>query len=333
MITLISVPGTGGAQIFESQPEAALTDPMLVARGQCWGKPLGLNWSWFFVTYPAQVFPMGPSWQQGINDTVGAIQNFVQGNFVLDGYSQGAIVTSHVWRDEILKPQGRLHNRLNDCLGVIEYGPPCRCPGYAFGNTILCGQPVPPAVDGVVTGGIAGPDDLKPEELYFPAGHPLAGQVAVYQHCAVGDLYGDCPTGENPWATALTWKTEAPAGYDENLIYELVQTFDGQNVAALLTQALSLLGITITDATTLPGLILLLTAVIQGATGGSSISIPATGVATPQQVVGLIEAIINGGMFLAQGTGPHSAYDSGPAAAWLTQLGMAHASTTIDHLM
>jgi hypothetical protein len=321
VITLVSVPGTGGAPIFESFPAGALTDPMLAARGQCWGRPLGLNWRFFFVTYPAAVFPMEPSWRQGIENTVGAVQ-MSPGFFVLDGYSQGATVVARVWRDEILNPAGRLHNRLNDCLGVITYGPPLRSPGLAFGNTIICGIPVPPPIEGFVTGGIAGPDCLTAAQCYFPAGHPLAGQVAVYDHAAPGDLYGSCPIGTNPWAAS--WKADCPIGYDENLAYGIIQNFTVATIAPMVTTAATDLGIAIGSGVNLPLLIELGVDAIEAA-AGAPLSIPATGVSGVGQLVGLVVALVNGGMFLIQGTAPHGNYDSGPATGWLIELGKRYA--------
>lgn len=326
MITLVSVPGTGGAPIFESFPAMPgmdapnIIDPMLAAQGQFWGKPFGPNWNYFFVTYPAAVIPMQPSWEVGINNTVGAVQNYIQGPFFLDGYSQGAIVTSHVWRDEILSPTGRLHNRLNDFRGLTEYGPPCRSPGFAFGNTVFCGTPVPPPVDGKTTGGISGPDDLTEEQLYFPVGHPMAGEIAVYQHGAIGDLYADCPVGDNPWSS--TWKTDDPVGYCEWLVYMLVQNISPANLEQLLSAALADLGIALTGLTTLPGLISLILSIIAGASSGAAtINIPIGGITTSAQLVGLIEALLNGGMFLFTGATAHGNYDAGPATEYMVELG------------
>lgn len=320
MITLISVPGTGGALMFEDDPGPILTDPALLARGQFLGPAQGLNWNYFSVTYPAAVFPMGPSWRQGIEEVVYVLRNyFPQGLFVLDGYSQGAIITSHVWRDEILNPAGRLHNRLNDCLGVIEYGPPCRAPGVAYGNTLLWGRPVPQPLDGFTTGGIAGPDDLTPEQCLFPQGHPLAGQPAVYCHANDGDLYGAAPVGDNPWAA------ESGVGHDETLIYNVIQDFDGKNILALVEQLMGVLGV-VSTGFNLGTLISVVAATIEGAIGVGGIpGIPGTGVTSPDQIVSIVEALLNGGMFVLQGAGPHGAYDSGPAIAFLQNLGAQYA--------
>lgn len=335
MITLVSVPGTGGAPIFESFPvttpapgTGSLTDPWLPARGQMLGKPQGLNWFWFLVTYPAAVFPMGPSWRQGIEIVVYVLLNPRQFGIpcwqdangrwvfrhVLDGYSQGAIVVARVWRDEILNPNGRLHHLLPYCLGTITYGPPLRAPGIAYGNTEICGLPVPPPVDGLITGGIAGPDDLTPAQCLFPDGHPLAGQPAVYDHCAVGDLYGDCPVGDNPW-TAIS-----SVGHDENLIYDIIQDFTGSNILAIAKAVIPLLN----PAQDVAQVIAELPALIAGLINTGGITALPTNPSNAQ-IVGFIEALLNGGLFLIQGAGPHGNYNAAPAQAWLEELGKQYA--------
>ena len=343
MITLLSVPGTGGAPIFESFPAMPgmdapnIVDPMLIAQGQCWGRPMGPNWNWFFCSYPAAVFPMGPSWRQGIENVVAVCLNPNQYGIpcwmdlstgkwvfrmVLDGYSQGAIVVARVWRDEILNPNGRLHHLLPYFLGVITYGPPLRSPGIAYGNTVFCGTNPPPPVEGFITGGIGGPDCLTPAQCLFPAGHPLAGKPAVFDHAAIGDLYGDCPIGPNPWSP--TWKTDCPIGYDENLAYSIIQDFNGTNITNMATTAITDLGVVVKSGVNVIELVEVGIDAIEAA-AGAQLTIPASGVSSIGDVVGLVVALVNGGMFLIQGTAPHGNYDAGPATEWLIDLGKQYA--------
>jgi hypothetical protein len=288
-LVLLTTAGTGAAWNdlggYPAQAGFALSDPALIARGQCWGIPNGLNWTWQGVGYPAAVYPMGTSVSAGIDENVRLLQQVYPHpwQFVLDGYSQGGIVVSHVWRDEICHPQGRLHDRLFDCLGVITYGNPCRAPGIAYGNTELWGHPVPDHLDGYVTGGISGPDCLHPEECLFPvnSGHPLAGRPAVFDFANPGDLYASAPINSDPWNNPTT------VGHDETLIYNMVQNFNGKSLFSFIQTGIDLF------------------------------------LQPFSHVWPLCEAIYNGGLFASEGTNaPHWQYSSLPAINHLTSLGM-----------
>ncbi len=161
--------------------------------------------NWYAVQYPAQAFPMGPSVDTGVKNLVASI-SMHGGTFAMSGYSQGAMVTCRVWRDEILNPNGQLHDRMDDFIAHVTWGNPMRSPGYANGNG-LANIPMPSPVDGYLTGGIAGSDDLTPWQT-MP-------QHIDFVH--EGDLYADCPTGPDPWTN------EAPPGLMETAIYNLVQ--------------------------------------------------------------------------------------------------------------
>lgn len=234
MITIFTASGTGAAwDVLPGQypalTGAALTDPMLIARGQCFGPPHGKNFRWQGIGYPAAVFPMRPSVLKGWEELVRLLlENYPTGKFVLDGYSQGALVVCLVWLHEILNPAGRLHHRINDLVAVITYGNPMRAPGIAYGNTMIWGRPVPGKDKGYTTGGIAGPADLKPEECLFPAGHKFAGQPAVFDFALPGDLYASAPVGDTPWVK------ESDVGADETLIYEAVLDFGGGDVMSII---------------------------------------------------------------------------------------------------
>ena len=165
----------------------------------------GKGYYWQGVSYPAATFPMGPSAKQGVEEMVRLIsQN--PGSFAIMGYSQGAIVTCKLWRDEILNPNGRLHDRLNDIFAHVTFGNPMRCPGIANGNA-LANLPFPANEFGYLTGGIAGPDDLTPWQT--PYWH--------IDFAKNGDLYATCPTGPDPWSN------EAPPGEMETGVYKMVQ--------------------------------------------------------------------------------------------------------------
>lgn len=170
---------------------------------------------WVPINYPAAVYPMGPSVQSGRENLVAAIQA-TPGPFVLCGYSQGAIVTGVVWSQDLLAGTGVLHDRVSDVAAIFNFGDPLRCPGIANGN-LLAGIPLPADLDGVVTGGIAGPADLKPDQT--PA--------FLYSFALDGDLYACAPVGPDPWTA------EAPAGFVETSIYNIVQQATVIDVAAI----------------------------------------------------------------------------------------------------
>jgi hypothetical protein len=148
---------------------------------------------------------MGPSVKQGIEELVRLIST-KPGTFALMGWSQGAIVTCKVWRDEIMNPAGRLHDRKDDIFAHVTFGNPLRCPGYAHGNALV-GLPPPELEFGYLTGGIAGPDDLTPWQT--TSWH--------MDFARDGDLFTTCPTGPDPWAN------EAPPGEHQTAIYKMVQ--------------------------------------------------------------------------------------------------------------
>lgn len=162
---------------------------------------------WQGVSYPGATYPMGPSVDQGVAETVRLVNLTEPGTpIILSGYSQGAMVTGHAWRDELLSPAGRLHERLGDVIGIINFGDPLRSPGIANGNKVA-GMPQPTKEDGQVTGGIGGPDDLKPDET----------PDFLLSNALDGDLYAACPVGLHPW------DTETSVGRIETDIYQVVQ--------------------------------------------------------------------------------------------------------------
>jgi hypothetical protein len=227
-------------------------------------------WFWQPIGYPAAVMPMGPSVAAGITEVLRQI-DLHPGTFALSGYSQGAIVTGHVWRDHLLS--GSHNHRLSDCLAVVNFGDPLRCPGVANGNK-FAGMPLPKTLDGVTTGGIAGPDDLT------------AAQTPdnFLSFALDGDLYASAPVGDDPHPASA----EAPAGADETLIYNLIQSFSFSTILGFAEYAVKFLNKPLA------------------------------------QVIPLIEAIINGLTFAAAGTSaPHWQYQGAAAAAvgYLNELG------------
>jgi hypothetical protein len=110
-------------------------------------QPVG-NW-------PAQLYPMGPSVDDGYNEGVRLATQVYPNNLLFPfGYSQGAICASHFLRNFVIP-----NNLQNRVIGGITFGNPCRSPGIANGNA-WADWPMPGEIDGVVTGGISGPDCL-----------------------------------------------------------------------------------------------------------------------------------------------------------------------------
>lgn len=216
-VTIFTVNGTAQAgpedpwQYPVQTVRALLPQPMAAFCAKLDGIKYVRKFSWYAVDYPAATFPMESSVDVGIENLVASILA-TPGEFVLFGYSQGAVVTSRVWRDEILNPNGRLHHRLKDFRGGITWGNPLRARGIARGND-YAGWPLPTgdAVDHFlsgqdpeITGGIAGEGEvLTADETpwnWLDFANP-------------NDLYTD-----RPWNRA---------GHDETLIYNIVMSTGG----------------------------------------------------------------------------------------------------------
>ena len=113
------------------------------------------------------------------------------------GYSQGAICASPFWRDWAI-----VNNQQSRIVAVLAWGNPCRSRGHAKGNA-YAGWGMPGERDGVVTGGISGPDCLLPSQT------PSNWLDFVWLGSGATELYTNAPVGLNPWTA------EAPAGLDE----------------------------------------------------------------------------------------------------------------------
>lgn len=87
------------------------------------------------------------------------------------------------------------------------------------------------------------------------------------------------------------WTAESNVGHDETLIYRIIQNFSLANIEAIVQTVLAVL----TDPW--------------------------------DQVIPLVQAIYNGGLFFSMGmNAPHYRYDIGPAVTWLNQLAAAQAA-------
>ncbi|BCP41415.1 hypothetical protein MINTMi27_15080 [Mycobacterium intracellulare] len=208
---VITASGTGVDMWNASPPQPASVIPLLDPDVFFW-QPLG--------NYPASVVnpQMGQSVQEGVDEMVRLWNEVYPTNSkVLMGYSQGAIVVCHFVRDELLNPKGRCYGQAKNLLCVAVWGNPCRLPGFASGNE-FAGWPLPEKLDGVTTGGISGPDCMRPQDVATPN--------KAYRHYwadfvnTIGqgrDLYADAPVGDNPWSD------EDATGAIETQIYDIVQ--------------------------------------------------------------------------------------------------------------
>lgn len=218
----ISVNGTGVPHPlgpgFPADIGRVLSNPWNDILAQFWGPEFANRYEWQPIGYRADVFPMRGSVQNsGRPEVVRQIQRRPKGTpLVLCGYSQGALVTNYVWRDDILNPRGVLHDRLDDVKAIITYGDPMRCPGIANGN-LYAGQALPEKVSGHTTGGIAGADCLTPAET----------PEFFLSFANDGDLYACAPVGDDPWSAPTK------VGAYQTLIYEMVMDFNGADFISL----------------------------------------------------------------------------------------------------
>lgn len=213
--TLLTVNGTGVPDPFGPGFPADLARALAdAAEGM---------WNWQPVGYPAATFPMGPSVRAGRAELCAQIERHA-GPVALSGYSQGALIVDTVWRDDILSAGGGLHHRLADVVAIVNYGDPMRCPGIANGNA-FAGRPLPRDVNGFVSGGIAGPGNLTPDQT----------PDFLLSFANDGDLYACAPTGVDPW------NDETEVGHNERIIFDVVQDATITSVLAIATEVAEIL--------------------------------------------------------------------------------------------
>lgn len=240
-------------------------------QSRCFWQPVG--------NYPAATINMGDSVADGVTELVRLWNEvFPTGSKILLGYSQGAIVVAHFVRDELLNPTGRCYGKANQLVAVGVWGNPCRVPGWASGNE-FAGWPMPVERDGVVTGGIAGPDcltadDVKPH-LDTVVTHFWGDFVNTLGEGL--DLYTENPEGPDP-AT-----NEAAPGAVETMIYNLIQKFNITSVLGFIEVAEKLF------------------------TTSAFV-----------EAIAIFEAILNGGMFAIKGpNAAHFTYDITPIVTFI----------------
>jgi hypothetical protein len=198
---------------------------------------------WQPIGYPANVTNMEASYTNAVEQIVAALGGpasssyqapvYPSGPFVLSGYSQGSCATNTVWSQYIYPEDGILHNRIDDCVAIVNFGDVFRCAGYAAGN-VYQGIPLPAEKDGTVTGGIAqstgaAPLNLTVEETtYVNPNNPL-GLPVIMSYALAGDLYGASPQGA--------------AGIVGKSIMEVIFTTDFVNIVEVLADLAHPIGI------------------------------------------------------------------------------------------
>lgn len=180
-------------------------------------------WDSRMIGYPAKTTPMWPSLQTGRAnlgaELVSYANDYYRANGTYDGmviigsaWSQGVMAWWQCFVNDILPESGALHYLLPYIWRLYFFGDPFRCPGIAHGNELM-GQPLPPNVDGVVTGGIAGPLNYTVDQANLRAPD---GRYLIYSFVNANDLYADAPCGPNPWTS------EPSVGEVEYLFFKIV---------------------------------------------------------------------------------------------------------------
>jgi hypothetical protein len=150
---------------------------------------------WQPCAYPAQPFPMGPTIAAGKAELVNQMNiwrpQIERNGFALAGYSQGAVITTEVWEQEI--KHGSLQWALPHFKKAVTWGNPSRELGKVYPDFAL-GQAVAPSN----TSGVAYPADRMQDT-------PV--QWRDYAH--KGDLYAADEQG--------------PSGEDKTAIWRIVR--------------------------------------------------------------------------------------------------------------
>ena len=142
------------------------------------------------IGYPAAPAPMGPSIAAGSGELVKQFNihraQVERHGCAMAGYSQGGIVVSEVFLQEIRPKAGRLNWALPHLRKVVTFGNPCRERGRVWPDP--GGRPAPPGHGGVTPVLM----DNTPEWW------------RDYAHA--GDLYSDSPADESGENRTAIWK-------------------------------------------------------------------------------------------------------------------------------
>lgn len=148
------------------------------------------RYRWQPIGYPAQPIPMGPSIAEGKRELERQFnahrdQVLACGAAFL-GYSQGAIVVSEVWEEQIKPDSGRLRWAKDKMIKACTWGNPSRERGKVWPDI---GGPVSPQANGGVTGNLM---------------VDTPNWWRNYAHA--GDLYADVPPNESGENRTAIWQ-------------------------------------------------------------------------------------------------------------------------------
>lgn len=208
-LMLITINGTGVPGPFDDGPTSFpgwVGWEVATPWNQIWEQFVGGpqwwdNVIWLPCGYPAAVQNMWASVLNGAAASLAQVRAAAaNARIFIFGYSQGAMVANYIGVNYLLSPSGPLHQRyLNgDLVAIWNVGDPNRQPGRADGN-LAAGLPLPPEVDGDVTGGICGPG-VPSEGILACLTDAQTTALNVHSIVLPGDLYADAPVGASPWA-------------------------------------------------------------------------------------------------------------------------------------
>jgi len=224
---LITAQGTGVNMWDTATPQPFGVAQLLAQRfpNLFFAQPLG--------NYPAAMFPMGSSVTDGVNEMIRQTTIVYPNNSVgLLGYSQGAMVVCQFI-------QWCYANNRTDILSrivfVVVWGNPQRLAGFASGN-VFAGWPMPANVDGLPSGGIAGPKCM--------AAAQLLPHLSRTPQLFWGDFVNTIGKGNDLYADAPWWNgAAAPSpGLYETQIFNLVQSASVNNLFAFVLDIMKLFG-------------------------------------------------------------------------------------------
>jgi hypothetical protein len=247
---------------YLAKPPAADTRPLLVTvcgTGVPWwvgpdadtARALESKYKWQPIGYRAAPVLMNTSVREGRDELCRQFEihrdRVVKYGAAMIGYSQGAIVTSETWMQDMVPDNGRLHWARGSILKAVTFGNPMREQGRVWHDP---GGPAAPL-----------------------SSHGIADQLLTdtptwwrdYAH--KGDLYCD---------------VEGESGENKTAIYKIIM-----------------------GARMLQGPDSLLAQVLELGTG------------KPAELIGMLKAIMDAGLFFANGTGPHVNYSTRPAIEYL----------------
>jgi hypothetical protein len=101
-------------------------------------RALEWRYKWQPIGYSAQAVPMNPSVQEGRAELVRQFElhrpRVIKYGAAIIGYSQGAIITSETWMQDVLPANGRLHWAKGSILKSVTFGNPMREQGKVWAD-------------------------------------------------------------------------------------------------------------------------------------------------------------------------------------------------------